>query len=173
MNTVNQTIAKLIILPLFGAAVVTGVALNTADSAGASTEPVTVSKQADPRDQRDWWWRAAAPTAPAQGGHAVLDGEIAPSTSAAPARPDVVLNGVRVDGQAPAPAPAPSDGNRCWSCVPYAPAPEAPVAPARVQPMPPAAPAPASKPTAPAQQESGTSDRNDGAKSSKGNSARQ
>ena len=38
MNTVSQTIAKLVILPLFGGAVITGVALATVDSAAAATE---------------------------------------------------------------------------------------------------------------------------------------
>ena len=38
MNTVSQTIAKLVILPLFGGAVITGVALVTVDSAAAATE---------------------------------------------------------------------------------------------------------------------------------------
>ena len=144
MNTVSQTIAKLIILPLFGVAVITGVAIGTVDSAAASTEGIGWDPIAP-----------AAPAGPAQRGHAVLDGEIAPSTSAAPARPDVILNGIRVDAEAPAPAPV------------------AP-APASVMPPPPAAPAPASKPAAPAQQESAASDKKKvSAKSSKGNSARQ
>ena len=38
MNTVSQTIAKLIILPLFGASIITGVALSAADSAAAAPE---------------------------------------------------------------------------------------------------------------------------------------
>ena len=38
MNTVTQTIAKLIILPLFGGALITGVAIGTADSAAATTK---------------------------------------------------------------------------------------------------------------------------------------
>jgi hypothetical protein len=143
MNTVSQTIAKLIILPLFGAAVITGVALGTSDSAAAASEfeplpPATTTTPAQPGLIEDAIW----------------DGEMAPTAPAAPARPDVILNGIRVDAVAPAPV--------------------APAAPA------PVAPAPAAPPAAPAdnarsgKQDSGPSDKKkkDSAKSSKGDSSR-
>ena len=91
MNTVSQTIAKLIILPLFGASIITGVALSAADSAAAAPEW-------DPPPP-------AATTAPAQPGpieDAIRDGEVVHTAPAAPARPDVILNGIRVDATTPA-----------------------------------------------------------------------
>jgi hypothetical protein len=114
MNTITQTIAKLIILPLFGGALITGVAVGTADSAAATTK---VTEWVPPPP--------AAQQSPS--GHAVWDGEIVPSAPAAPVRPDVVLNGSRI---------APADNARSG------------------------------------QQESPASNKKDGAKSNKGNTAR-
>ena len=94
MNTVSQTIAKLIILPLFGASIITGVALSAADSAAAAPEW-------DPPPP-------AATTAPAQPGpieDAIRDGEVAHTAPAAPTRPSVIPNGIRVQATTPA-APA-------------------------------------------------------------------
>ena len=101
MNTVSQTIAKLVILPLFGAAVITGVALTTADSAVAVSE----SKAMPPAT-------ATTPAQPDPIESAIRDGELATAGStapAAPARPDVILNGIRISAASPAPAaPAPA-----------------------------------------------------------------
>jgi hypothetical protein len=144
MNTVNQTIAKLIILPLFGGALITGVAVGTAESAAATTKVTG--------------WEPPPPAAQ-QGpsGHAILDGEVVPTAPATPARPDVILNGIRVDAEAPAPA------------VPVAAEAPAPVVPpATTKPAAPADNARSSK------QDSSPSDRKtkDNAKSSKGDSSR-
>ena len=105
MNTVSQTIAKLIILPLFGASIITGVALSAADSASAAPEwdplPPAAAQEWDPP-------APAATTAPAQPGpieDAIRDGEVVHTAPAAPTRPSVILNGIRVEATTPA-APA-------------------------------------------------------------------
>ena len=143
MNTLNQTIAKLILLPLFGGALVTGVAVGTADSAAATTKVTG--------------WDPPPPAQQGPSEDAIRDGEFVPPAPAAPARPDVILNGIRVDAEAPAPA------------VPVAAEAPAPVVPpATTKPAAPADNARSSK------QDSSPSDRKtkDNAKSSKGDSSR-